>query len=47
MGNSHAREIKIAAMKASVDFMRKIRDVGWAYDNQKADGWGICFLTNN
>jgi len=41
---SHARETKIAAMRASVNFMWRISDGGWAYDNQKADGWGTCFF---
>ena len=28
-------------MRASVDFMWRMCGGDWAYDNQKADGWGI------
>jgi len=34
---SHAREIRIAAMRASVNFMEISGSGDWAHDKQKAD----------
>jgi len=42
MGINQAREIKITAMRASVNFMEILGSRSLAHDKQKADRWVIC-----